>query len=86
MAAFAAGVSTALPWEAGAVPVPLVCGAPRLLPVVPLPRAFAVLGPGEPPVPLMVLPFERVDPTDPPAPVDPADDPADAPPELCARA
>ena len=65
------------------MPAPLVCGAPRLLPVVPLPRAFAVLGPGEPPVPLMVLPFESVEPAAPPAP---ADDPADDPLELCARA
>ena len=81
MAAFAAGVSTALPCDAGAEPAPLVCGAPRLLPVVPLLRAFAVLGPGDPPVPLIVLPFESVDP-DPLAP----DDPADVTPELCARA
>jgi hypothetical protein len=42
-----------------------------------------VLGPGEPPVPLIVLPFESVDPADPPAP---ADDPADVPLELCAEA
>jgi len=58
VAAFAAGVSTALPCDAGAEPAPLVCGAPRLLPVVPLLRAFAVLGPGDPPVPLIVLPFD----------------------------
>jgi hypothetical protein len=60
----------------------LVCGTPRLLPVVPLPRAFAVLGPGDPPVLLMVLPFESVER---PAPVAADDDP-DVPPELCARA
>jgi len=68
VAAFAAGVSTALPCDAGPELAPLVCGAPRLLPVVPLPRAFAVLGPGDPPVPLIVLPFESVDP-DPTLPV-----------------
>ena len=81
MAAFAAGVSTALPCDAGAEPAPLVCGAPRLLPVVPLPRAFAVFGPGDPPVPLIVLPLESVD----PAPLAP-DDLVDVPLELCAEA
>jgi hypothetical protein len=86
VAAFAAGVSTALPGEAAEEPARLDCGAPMLLPVVLLPRAFAVLGPGEPPVPLMVLPFERVDPADPLAPVLPADDPADDAPEPCANA
>ena len=30
----------------------LVCGAPRLFPVVPWLRAFEVFGPGDPPAPL----------------------------------
>jgi hypothetical protein len=51
--------------------------------VVPWLREFAVLGPGDPPVPLMVLPFESVDPAVPPAPAAP---PVDVAPELCARA
>ena len=65
-----------------------------LLPVVPWLRAFEVLAPGPLPVPLIVLPFERVLPVDPVAP--PVAAPAlDAPPELplpaappalCARA
>jgi hypothetical protein len=39
-------------------------------PVVPWFRAFEVLGPGDPPVPLIVLPFDSVLPPWPPAPVD----------------
>jgi hypothetical protein len=42
-----------------------------------------VVGPSEPPVLLIVLPFESVDPATPPALVD---DPADVPLELCAEA
>lgn len=84
MALFAAGVSTALPDDAGAVgPAPPVCGAPRLLPVVPCRRAFDVLGPGEPPVPFKVVPFESVEPA---APLEPVDDPAEVPPEVWAMA
>jgi hypothetical protein len=86
VALLAAGVSTALPCDDGAGPAPPVCGAPRLLPVVPRLRAFAVLGPGDPPVPLIVLPFESDDPAAPPAPVAPVDEPAEVAPELCARA
>ena len=66
MARFAAGVSTALPEMPADAPALRVCEVPRLLPVVPFLRAFEVLGPGEPPVPLMVLPFESVDPDPPP--------------------
>ena len=51
---------------------------PRLSPVVPWLRAFDVLGPGDPPVPLIVLPFESVEPVAPLAPDDPA--------EFCAKA
>ena len=68
--------------------------APRLFPVVPWLSAFEVFGPGPPPVPLMVFPFERVPPVDPLAlPVaapaleaPPALLALPAPPELCARA
>lgn len=42
-------------------------------------RAFEVLGPGEPPVPLTVLPLESVLPPAPPAPLEEA---APLPPEL----
>jgi hypothetical protein len=90
---FAAGVLTAFPVDAapcaafGAVVV-----APRLLPVVPWLRAFEVLGPGPPPVPLRVLPFDRVLPVEPvelptadPA-LAPAEPPPAAPPALCASA
>lgn len=55
-------------------------------------RAFEVLGPGVPPVPLMVLPFDSVLPAAPLAPVElvppelaPAL-PPELPPELCASA
>src|SRR3954468_9164994 len=84
VAAFAAGVSTALPCETGAVPAAPVCGTPMLLPVVPRFSASDVFGPGDPPVPLMVVPFERVEPAaaPPPVPVEPAALPA----ELCAKA
>jgi len=79
-ALLAAGVSTALPCVAADGTLS-VRGAPKFVPVVPLFKAFAVLGPGDPPVPLIVLPFESVD----PAPAAP-DDPAEAlPAELCAR-
>jgi hypothetical protein len=55
-ALFAAGVFTAAD---DGEPVPgLVWFGPRLFPVVPWFRAFDVFGPGEPPVPLIVLPFE----------------------------
>jgi hypothetical protein len=90
---FAAGVLTAFPVDAapcaalGAVVVP-----PRLLPVVPWLRAFEVLGPGPPPVPLRVLPFDRVLPVEPvelptadPA-LAPAEPPPAAPLALCASA
>ena len=84
MALLAAGVSTALPCEAGAPCALPVCGAPILLPEVPLFRAFAVLGPGDPPVPLIELPFESVEPDAPPAPeaapVAPPEAPAPVPP------
>jgi hypothetical protein len=68
--------------------------APKLFPVVPWLSAFEEMGPGPPPVPLMVFPFERVLPVDPPAaPVAaPALEaplelpPEAAPPELCASA
>ena len=79
VAALAAGVSTALPCEAAAPGAAPVCGTPMLFPVVPWPRAFEVLVPGDPPVPLMVSPFDSVDP--PAEPVAPADDPAEPPPE-----
>ena len=78
IALLAVGVLTALPCVA-ADGASTVWGAPKFVPVVPLVSAFAVLGPGDPPVPLMVLPFESVDP---PAPDDPAEPP---PAELCAR-
>jgi hypothetical protein len=77
VALFAAGVSTALPCDVAAGPVPGAFGAPKLLPRLPWRRAFEVLGPGDPPVPLMVLPFDNVDPDVPDVPDDPA---------LCARA
>ena len=54
------------------------CGVPMLFPVVPWLRAFDVLGPGDPPVPLIVPPFESVEPVAPLAPGDP--------PEFCAKA
>ena len=40
-----------------------------MFPVVPWFRAFEVFGPGDPPVPLIVLPFDNVLPAWPPAPV-----------------
>jgi hypothetical protein len=46
-------------------------------------RAFDVLDPGDPPVPLIVLPFDSVEPAV--APLAPADDPAELPPETCAK-
>ena len=49
------------------------CGVPMLFPVVPWLRAFDVFGPGDTPVPLIVLPFESVEPAVPLAPVDPAE-------------
>jgi hypothetical protein len=81
-ALFAAGVSTAADGELvlGLVPPP-----PRLFPVVPWLRALEVLGPGEPPVPLMVVPFDRAVPAAPPAPVElvpPELAPVLPPPEL----
>ena len=69
MALFAAGVFTALLLDV-AEPGLLFGGVPRLFPVVPWFSALDVLGPGDPPVPLIVLPFESVDPGAPPAPVD----------------
>jgi hypothetical protein len=51
-----------------------------LLPVVPRFNAFDVFGPGDPPVPLIVFPFESVEPEAPAAPVDPAELPV----EVCA--
>jgi hypothetical protein len=48
-----------------------------LLPIVPRFNAF---GPGDPPVPLIVLPFESVEPEAPAAPVGPAELPV----EVCA--
>ena len=63
----AAGVLTALPGDAAGPPAPGVCDeVPRLLPVVRFPRALEVWGPGDPPVPLMVLPLDSVDPDDAP--------------------
>jgi len=79
MALLAAGVLTALPCVAEDEALS-ARGVPRFVAVVPLLRAFAVFGPGDPPVPLMVLPFESVDPP-PPAPGVPAEAP---PAELCA--
>jgi hypothetical protein len=68
----------------------LVWFAPRLFPVVPWFKALDILGPGEPPVPFMVLPFESVVPAGPPPPVEPAAPelapPPAPPPELCASA
>lgn len=52
---------------------------PSLWPVVPWPLALRLLGPGEPPVPLSVVPFESVEP--PPEPVAPAPPEDEAPPE-----
>ena len=75
----AAGVLTALPGEAAGPPALGVCDVPMLLPFVPFLRALEVLGPGDPPVPLMVLPFDSVDPDDAPD-VPPPDD------AVCARA
>ena len=80
VAALAAGVFTALLCDAAAPGVSLD-GAPMLFPVVPRFSAFEVLGPGAPPVPLIVLPFESV----PEAPLVPADVPPE-PLELCATA
>jgi hypothetical protein len=63
--------------------------APKLFPVVPWFRASDVLEPGEPPVPLIVLPFESVFPAALPAPLGlaapPAPDP-ELPPAPCACA
>ena len=67
-----------MPCVPAAGPEALFCGVPRLFPVVPWLRAFEVLGPGDPPVPLIVLRFERVEPVAPLAPVDPL--------EFCAKA
>jgi hypothetical protein len=75
-ALFAAGVFTAFPEDAGVLGLGLVCVAPRLFPVVPWFRAFEVFGPGVPPVPLIVLPFESVLPAAPAAPVEPPGAPA----------
>jgi hypothetical protein len=88
VALFAAGVSTALPCEAA--PCVAEVAAPILLPVVPWFSALLVLGPGEPPVPLMVCPLERVPPAAPPEPVvavplAAALPPLD-PPAICAKA
>jgi len=41
-----------------------------LLPVVPGLSALLVFGPGEPPVPLIVCPFEKVPPAAPPEPAE----------------
>ena len=61
---------------------------PSLWPVVPWPLALRALGPGEPPVPLSVVPFESVVPPVPPEPLAPAppedEVPPEPPPELCA--
>lgn len=81
MAALAAGVFTALLCDAAA-PEPSLDGTPILFPVVPRFSAFDVLGPGAPPVPLIVLPFESVFPE---VPLVPADVPPE-PLELCATA
>jgi hypothetical protein len=73
----AVGVSTALPCVPATGPEALLfCDVPMLFPVVPWLSAFEVLGPDDPPVPLIVLPFESVEPAAPPAPVDPAELPA----------
>jgi hypothetical protein len=85
-ALLAVGVFTAGDGD-DAVPGP-VWFAPRLFPVVPWFRALDVLEPGEPPVPLIVLPFESVFPAEPlPAPelAAPPAAPPELPPELCAR-
>ena len=86
-ALFAAGVFTAGE-EDDSVCEPL-CFTPKLFPVVPWFKALEVLEPGDPPVPLSVLPFESVLPTAPPAPLEPAapppPDPA-LPPAPCACA
>jgi hypothetical protein len=66
VALFAAGVSTALPCEGAPCVAETV---PRLLPVVPWLSALLVFGPAEPPVPLIVCPFERTLPAAPPGPV-----------------
>lgn len=85
-ALFAAGVFTA-----GDEDDPLlrpVWFAPRLFPVVPWFNASDVLEPGDPPVPLIVLPFESVLPAAPPAlelAPPPAPEP-EIPPALCAWA
>jgi hypothetical protein len=82
-APFAVGVVTEFPGdEAGAFGV--VGVAPRLFPVVPWLNALDVLFPGEPPVPLIVLPFESVFPVEPLAAPELAA-PPELPPELCAR-
>lgn len=63
---------------------------PSLSPLVPRPFALDVLGPGEPSVPLSVVPFESVDPLVPLVPAELAppedDEPPEPPPELCAMA
>lgn len=85
-ALFAAGVFTAA--DDGAPAPGLVGLMPRLFPVVPWFKALDVFEPGEPPVPLMVLPFESVLPAA-PAPLllaAPPALPAEPPPELCAYA
>jgi hypothetical protein len=82
-APFAAGVLTAFPEDKPGLG--LVWVAPRLFPDVPWFIAFDVLDPGDPPVPLIVLPLEGVLPAVEPEPPDPAELEA---PELllCARA
>lgn len=91
-APFAAGVFT--DGEADDLALGLVWLTPRLFPVVAWFSALDVFGPGEPPVPFRVLPFERVLPAAPPEPVaapalEPAAPPAPLPellPVLCASA
>ena len=73
MALCAAGGSTALPCVPAAGPDMLFGNARKLFPVVPWLSALDVLGPGDPPVPLIVLPFESLVPATPPAPIDPAE-------------
>ena len=81
VAALAAGVLTPRLCDAAAPELSLD-GTPMLFAVVPRFSAFDVLGPGAPPVPLIVLPFESVVPE---VPLVPADDPPE-PLELCASA
>jgi hypothetical protein len=84
IALFAAGVLTEGDGDERAV-FELAGFEPKLFPVVPWFSALDVLGPGDPPVPLIVLPFDNVFPLEPPAPLA-LEAPLAPPPELCPSA